>query len=402
MSTENPKYNVENLPLTIDGKIEMVPRRQYCNHKAQTLTIKHKTDIKKGPVSDMIDMIVAGKELQEGNEPVWEKVYEEIKEDIELAQDKNAEAITAANQAAEEKKQAEEALVLKEKQLVEAATSTDVTKTFASLGDKFELGSMDRCIPKGDVSDADLMSALVAGMAMENFSNWAKGDLVSELEKRGHENAMQKLCETTGVPYKSIYRMAVTAREVPPDSRKPGVSFTTYAEIANARFSTDEAKNKAKLAEVIAKVGEKKLTGDEKKDATANANIITTSQEARKAVQIAQGKTITAPDPNKVDLEKDSFIIVDTEAGSIQTCTGFPAILAGNDGVVIIHAKTQRKSYDAKGNKWTALDKYTHPAPEPEEKKPAATAAKGNKGAAATPAPAAAAPAAKKGKGGKK
>lgn len=408
------KLQVDSLPLTIAGKIELVPRRQYVNHRAQELTIQYKADIKKGSVSDMIDMIVAGKELdsEAPDYAVWSKVYDAVKNDIDLAQDKAAEAVEAANQAAEAEKLKKEQSELAEKRLVEVATSTDVASTFATLADKFDLGNMDRCVPKEGTTDEDLMSALVAGMGMENFSNWAKGDLVSELEKRGHEKAMVTLCESTGIPYKTVYRMAITARNVPPDQRKAGVSFTTYAEIAMAKFTSADGKalapekNKEKVAELVEKIGEKVKTGDEKADAEANAKVITTAQEARKAVQTAQGKQApTPPDPNRVDYEKDKFILVNHDAGTVETCTAFPHSVADDDSFIIIHAKTGRKSYDykvkTKESKWSPLEEYQHPAPEPEAQ-PAAPATKG-KGKQPAAAPAAQpAPAAKKKAAGKK
>jgi hypothetical protein len=394
-----PTLNIENLPLSIDGKLEMVPKRQYCNHKAQTLTIKHKTDIKKGNVSDMLDMIVAGKELEEDNEQVWKDVYAELKADVDLAQEEAQRLIEEQEKKAQEEKDREEAEANRQKGLVAAATGTSEALTLNVL-EHFDLGNMDRCIPKGEVSDETLMQALVVGMKMDNFTNWAKGDLVSELENRGCEKAMVTLCEQTGIPYKSIYRMAVTARIVPPEKRLPNVSFTTYAEVANARLSKDDAENSKKLTEVIDRIGEKPAkTGDAKKDEAASAGIITTSQEARKAVQEAQGKTPpTPPDPLNVDLEKHDFIIVNTEDGTVSHSKGFPKSLEDTEGVTIIHAKTARKAYGAgKKLKWTPLDLHEEPAPEPEKpaatpepEKPAAPAAGAKKPAAKKKAAAAA------------
>jgi hypothetical protein len=370
MSKET-KYNVENLPYKLDDKIELIPRRQYMNHKASDLTIRHKVDVKKSAVSDIIDMIVVGKVLDEGNEEQWYKIYDEIKADIELAQTKNAEQIEAANAAAEQKKQQEAEAKEKDAKLVEVANTTDVATVFASLGEHFDLGNMDRCVPKEGTTDETLMSALVAGIKMEEFSNWAKGDLVCELENRGRVNAMVALCESTGIPYKSIYRMAVTARNVPPDKRDPAVGFTTYAEVANARFSKDETKNKEVLAQTIAKIAPK--SGDEKKD----AGVITTALEARKAVQAAQGKEPPTPaDPNAVDLEKHWFAVVDYDARETRAVVGYPKSRENEDGVDIIHLKTARRAY-FKGNKlnWTALDEHKEP-PTEEEAKAADAAAK--------------------------
>lgn len=407
----NTKLQTETLPLTIEGKIEMVPARQYANHKAATLTIRYKVDVKKGQITDLITMIAAGKELDENNEEVWHKIYAEIKEDIELAQDKMEEQVRLQNEEAAKKKEEEEAKIVEEKQLVQYATGVNIAETMATLGDLFDLGNMDRCVPKGDVTNEQLMGALVVGMNMDNFSNWSRGDLVAELETRGHEKAMVELCEITGVPYKSIYKMAVTAREVPPDMRKPGVSFTTYAEIASARYSKDDKEDKAKKEALIGKIGEKVITGDEKKDAVANQNIITTAQQAREAVKIAQGKPTVAPDPNAVNLEKDLFFVVnhDVTDFGVKTATGFPFSLADKDAeqIEIIHVKSKRVAYGftkKNGPKWTALSEHKEPEPEEPEapEVPEAPApAKGGKKAAATPpaaAPAAAAAPKKKGK----
>lgn len=374
------KLNIDNLPVTIDGKIEMVPKRQYCNHMAVTLSMKTKIDIKKNNVSDILDMIVAGKELEDGNEPVWFDVYKKLKEDIDLGQEKNREAIEEANQKTAEEAKAKEEKDAEEKRLVEVAQKTDVALTFSSLSENFDLGNMDRCVANEGVTDDQIMEALAAGLKMDNFSNWAKGDLVAELEKRGHENAMVTLCEQTGIPYKSIYRMATTARNVPPDNRLSGVSFTTYAEVANARFSKDETANQKLLTQTIEKIGEK--TGNEKKDTA----IINTAQEARKAVRTAQGKTAPLPpDPMAVDLEKHDFLIV--RDGSLSASKGFPFSVAGETDCSIIHLKTARVCYDEKGKKWTPIEKHEEPVKEPEpDKEPAKNNSKKKDEQAAAPA----------------
>lgn len=358
------ELNVEKLPLKVDGKIEMVPRRQYANHKASELAIRHKQDVKKTQVSDMIDMIVAGKELEADNEPIWVTVYDEIKKDIELAQERNKEAVEEANRKAEETKTAEAEKAAEAKRLVEVAHTVDIGETFANLSKNFDLGNMDRCIVKGNVSDELVVGALVAGLKMEEFSNWAKGDLVLELEKRGRENVMVELCKETGIPYKSIYRMAITAKNVPPDKRDKNVPFTTYAEVANARFSKDEAEDVKKREATLALVAPK--AADEKK----NVGKVTTALEARKAVQAAQGKEPPkAPDPNAVNDEKDLFLII--IGGDVKKSIGFPTSLEADENVMmIIHAKTARKAYGTGAKrKWTALDEHKEPEPKKEEKK---------------------------------
>lgn len=358
------KLNVENLPLTIDNKIEMVPKRQYCNHKASSLQIRHKIQVSKAQISDLIDMAVNGKELEAGNEPIWNDIYQEVKDDIDLAQDKNREAIEAANAKAEEEKKAKDEKEANEKRLVSVAVGADVAATFASLSDNFDLGNMDRCVPKEGTTDDQIISALVTGLKMDNFSNWAKGDLVAELDKRGHESAMVILCEQTGIPYKSIYRMAVTARNVPPDKRDPNVSFTTYAEVANARLSKDETENRKLLNQTLDKIAPKEKTGDAKKDEVTNAGKIVTAQDARKAIQEAQGKEPPVkPDKNAVDLAKDTFVIVNWEDHSLSACLGFPASLADTEGVDILHARTFRRAYQG-GKKFSALDVHKEPAKE--------------------------------------
>lgn len=399
------KLKVDELPLTINGKTELVRQNQYAAHKATGFTASLKVNVTKKDVTDMIDMIVAGKELDQESPDngVWIQVYEEVKADIELAQDKFEERV-----AEEERKKQEEAAAEKAKQdralsLVTTASSVDKTLAFASLGEKFDLGAnLNQCVPKEGTTVEDALTGLVASFNMAEFTNWAKGDLVAWLESKGEEQAMVILCQQTGIPYKSIWRMAATARAVPPEKRDPAVSFTTYSEIALADFSKEKKLigdkaaeyNKATREELLAKVAPAPAkTGNEEADKAAKAQVITTALDARAAVAAAQGKVVIPPDPNAVDLEKHSFLVFDTEDKTVSFTKGFPKSL-DKEGYIIVHEKTNRSAEGfGDDRKWIALPEHKEPAPvaatAPAAAAPAATPA-------AEPAKEEAKPAAKK------
>lgn len=376
MATETkPKFNIDQLPLIIDGKTELVKRNQYEAYKASTLSLKHKNEIKKSDIHNMIDMIVTGKKLDPEGEDIWVKVHEEVEQDILLAQDKVEEAIEAEKKKDEVAKALENAKIEKATALVTTATTgTNAIKAFADLSDKFDIGSMDRCIPKEGTTVQDALTALFAAGKLEEFSNWAKGDLVKFLEDSGEEQALNILCQQLGIPWKSMFRMAVTSRNVPPEKRNPDVSFTTYAEIANASFSEkkgDEAAKETALKrdELLGKVAPAPAkTGDDAKDAVAKAAVITTSQQAREAVKIAQGKEIAAPaDPLAVDVDKHQFIVIkkgDDGEPVVKACIGYPMSLDGDESATIIHQKTGRYingKIGSKKTKWLHLDTWTEP-----------------------------------------
>jgi hypothetical protein len=138
--------------------------------------------------------------------------------------------------------------------------------------------------------------------------------------------------------------MAITAKQVPPDKRRAGVSFTAYAEIANARLAEDKSVSLRKREELLLQVGQS----------------IRTTQEARAAVEFAQGKTTPPTNAgNAPDLEKDMFVCIGNEEDPeyIVKSKGLPDTLR-QEAITIIHVKTCKKLV---GNKWAEIGEYVPP-----------------------------------------
>jgi hypothetical protein len=224
---------------------------------------------------------------------------------------------------------------------------------------------MDRFVAKKDVSNETLLAALKAGLGMSEFSNWMTGDLVVALEDRGQLAVCAKLAESMGKPFANIYNAAKTARNVPPDKRTKGVSYTIFAEIANGKYSDKPDEHKTKLAALVDK---------------AAAGEIKSSQEARELKNKAQGKTPPAPKLPEED-EKHEFIVIDHEQTLVQVCVGFPKE-ALEAGATILDKKTGKMfgSMRAKPeNRWTDLPIYKKPEPEAEKEEATGKGAKKKK-----------------------
>lgn len=368
------KYNTENLPITIGGAEHMVNKSKYAKHIANELSITLKADIGQKNVIDLIQVIEAGKPLSSDNPEEWHKAYAKIETDIKRAQEIIAENDLEAKKKAEEQAAAAATKEKNELALAEGAKSINVSESFSRMGELFDLGeSLDRCVVKEgvEVSDADLMAGFATALRMGEFSNWAKGDLIVQLEDRGHDGAMQKYCEATGTPYQSVYRMAVTARAVKPTERVKGVSFTSYQEVATARLDKDEKINDTKRAELLNQVG---------KGAFENA------AKVREAVKAAAGKTPPPPkDPMAVDKEEDIFIVVNYDERNTSQHVGLPAWALNDSSIELIHARTVRAITDTVGNRLAELPKAKDPNP-PQAATPEPVK-KGGKAAAAKAAP---------------
>lgn len=347
MSTATKSVVPELFPLTIDGKIEWVKRGQYAKQAAETQAIKLKADIKKAHVEEMLDAAEKGVTEMNSEAPdEMKKTFDRVRSDWDDAvthvEEMEAEAQEAKEKAeaeAKEKEENENALVLKAK---------DSHVSLADLSKTFDTGNMDRFIPKKDVDDATLLSALKAGMSMSEFSNWMIGDLVVALEDRQQLGVVAKLAESMGKAYANIYNAAKTARNVPPDKRTKGVSYTIFAEIANAKYSDKPEDHKKKMSELIDR---------------AAAGKIESSQQARELKNAAAGKTAPAaklPEEN----DKHEFIIIDHSQELVQVTVGFPRELFDN-GALILDKRTgkQFQSFRAKPeNRWSDLPIYKKPA----------------------------------------
>lgn len=356
----------ELLPVDLGGgEIQFVKRADYAKRTAENFALKHKAEVKKDHVTQCLDFLdTGGRELEGENPEELTKLFDVVKEDyidavkkIEDDKAKAEEEKAAQERAAKEKQEKEDALFLEVK---------DEKADFATLAKTFDTGNMDRFVPKGKVTDQQLLAALNTGLGMSEFTNWMIGDLVVALEDRGQLNVVSRLAESRGVAYSKMYNDAKTARAIPPDDRKPGISFTIYREVANAKIPADKQADKTKL---LAAVGEGKHT----------------TQTVREAVREIQGKAAPADllpeeDPKKV------FLILDPNTAdltkAIVKTTGFPKELF-DEGSIIVNPKTMQKfvknGFAKKPeNRWEDLEEYTKPEPpKEEEKKEEKPAAKG-------------------------
>lgn len=349
------------LPLTIENETQWVKRADYVKAVSGQFAIQFKAEVGRTHINQMLDAIEAGKTgLGDDNPAEFIAVFDKVLEDYEAGQEHDDELELEAQRvkqeeedAAKEKEEAEQELFLSVK---------DESAGFADLAKMFDTGeNMDRFTPKKGVKDADLFSAFNASLSMGEFTSWMKGDLVVELEKRGHIGVCTKIAEERGMKFSSLYRMAKTAKVVPPESRVKGVSFTIYAEIANAKLAEKPEDHETKLLALL----EKASSGD------------LNTQTAREAVKEAQGKG-PKPDVLPEDDAKRTFLVVqvDAEGGDeVKTVKGFPK-LAYEDGAIIIDLKTGARFAEngfrkAAANRWVAVPEYKAPEPEPEPEKPA-------------------------------
>jgi hypothetical protein len=251
------KIKPELLPADLGGgDIQFIKRADYARRTAETVALKLKAEVKRDHVMQILTALDGGQtELPGDNPEPIVKLFEVVREDYQSAVEeiKRKDKETAEKKAADEQKAAAQ----KEREDNLFLAVKDQAPVL-SVFDKFDTGNMDRFVPRGEVSDADLLSALKAGLNMESFSGWMIGDLVCELENRGQLNVVKRLAEDSGKPYSKVYNDAKTARVFPPDKRSQGVAFTVYREVANAKF-TDEQKKTA-LPTLVSEIAEGKHT----------------------------------------------------------------------------------------------------------------------------------------------
>jgi hypothetical protein len=364
----------ELFPTMINGDIHWLKRGDYAKRTADNLAITTKAELKKEHALQALDAIEKGqRELAGDNPEPFVKLFATILEDYDAAVEK-----VKQDQQAEADKKAAEELAKKEKTEKEEGLFLSIKDTNTGLDELtqlFDTGDMDRFVPKGDVTNEQMLSALNTAVQMGEFTAWMRGDLVVELEKRDLLQVVARVAESKGIPYSGLYNDAKTAKAFPPEKRTKGVSFTIFRELANAKFTPEQVKAKESLVNEIAEGKH-------------------TTQSIREAVKKAQGKTPPAELGREED-PKRKFLVIDTgladEGKLVEIALGFPKKLVGG-GVTIIDAKTMEQFTGKKKEeeRWVALAEYK----DPEAPAPAAAPA----APAPTPAPAAAA-AAKKGKG---
>lgn len=361
--SNKPKIVPELFPVVINGETQWVKRGVYAKQIAGQQQISLKADIRQSHVVEMIEGI------EKGTKEMNPEAPDEIKATFEIVQQAYEEAVQHVIDVAreEEETKAREEQEKKDKEAAEdkiVLSVKDNAADFGTLAKLFDTGeNMDRFIPKAKMSDETLLGAFSASLKMGEFTNWMKGDLVVALEDRGQLGVVSKLCEATGQPYANVYNAGKTARNVPPDKRTKGVSYTIYAEIANARYSDKEDEHNKTMIELV----EKAASGE-----------IKSSQEAREIKNKAAGKK---PAPKKLpeDDEKHLFIVIDHAQELVQVTAGFPKELFAEGSLVIDKSNGKIfQSFKSKPeNRWADLPIYAKP--KPPEPKPA-TPAKKSKG----------------------
>lgn len=360
----------ELLPADLGGgQIQFIKRSDYARRTAETWSLKTKAEIKKDHVTQVLDSLDKGQRDIPGDEnpqelvKLWDAVradYDDAVKEVEEKQAKEAEEKAKAEADAKAKAEADAALV---------QTAVSAPLDFGALSSKFDMGNMDRFIPKDGVTEEELVTALRMGLQLQEFTGWVRGDLVVELEKRGKLNIVKTLSEQMGIPYSNVYNDARTARRFPPEKRTKDVKFTVYREVGAAAWTTEQEQKT--LPTLVNEIAEGKHN----------------SQTVREAVRKAQGKK----DPEKLAPEDDpkfQFIMIDPGIATedvdkgVQIVTGIPKDLLGG-GVVIINPKTNKRfmGYLKKvENRWADLSEYKSASAEAAEPQaptpaPAATAA---------------------------
>lgn len=285
------------------GKVEWVAKKDYLTRTAEFLTKKLKTAINRAQVEAMLKTVEKGEDLEgEDITAAQKKAFAQIEEDFQNAEANLVERQAEADAAAEaERIEAEKKAVI-EKRLVTVGTENmKVAENFAGVFKKFDFGAnMTQCIPKGEVTDDELLKAFGTMIATENMTNWAIGDLVNALEDRGHENVVIQVCEEVKKSYSNVSNMARTCKAIKPADRHQRLSFTHFSTVATAIFEGKTEKQTDKIRrDLLEKAEEDKM------------NVA----ELRAATREKQGKAPDTTDkPKKAKAGNKRFLVIPVEA----------------------------------------------------------------------------------------
>lgn len=193
------------------------------------------------------------------------EMYERMAADFEAANDL-LESIEMPEVIVNDTEEEEDT---QEDECLELINSVKDGMELSSFTQKFDLGGMTRCVPKGEVDAKDWVKAFAFGLTLESGSQWIIGDAVVALENAGYENVVNQLCAQFKKSYSTVSNYARTCRVLDHESRDPMLPFTVHLEVATADLPQDKMKS------LLAKAKEEKLS----------------SQEVRGKVREAQGKT---------------------------------------------------------------------------------------------------------------
>jgi hypothetical protein len=242
-----------------DDSIEFLEKAEYIKDRAFYYTSKLKVEVTDQHIRAILAMVERGEELAPESPNEFFTIYEEISaalaEHKQAAKQKEAERL--ANKQAQEQNRL--ARSTKEAQLIESVKDISMGSAWGSFTEKFDLGkNLNQCLPKGDVTDEELVGALALGFGMENMSQWVIGDVVTSLERLGYENVVVQVCDLYKKAYPTVSGYARVSKAVPANKRDSSIPFSTYKEIANARLHDNPEKNNKAIAGLIEKAVEEK------------------------------------------------------------------------------------------------------------------------------------------------
>ena len=103
---------------------------------------------------------------------MYEKMAFDYETAVDLIESKNTETIVNDNVE----------VVEPENESLELVNSVTEGLDLSSFTQKFDLGGMTRCVPKGNVEARDWVKAFAFGLTLESGSQWIIGDAVVALE----------------------------------------------------------------------------------------------------------------------------------------------------------------------------------------------------------------------------
>jgi hypothetical protein len=264
-----------------EAKPQLVEEAGYISALTSYAGKKYKSlKLESAQVKKLVQLAVKGEELADEVPDELKELFKKVEADVEAAKDAAAEAAAEEDRKLKEEEEKEAAAKSVELELVEYGKSSPVA--MSNFSEKFDLGEgMSQCVPKGEVTLQDWVGAFAFGVALESGSQWIIGDSVVALENAGQENVVIQLSAQLNKAYPTVSGYARAARAFPPDSRKPGLPFTTYREIGNAKFSDDPKKDQKAKEKLLDKAVKEKLS----------------TPEVRSHVRMEQGKE-TTPQPS--------------------------------------------------------------------------------------------------------
>lgn len=273
------KYNY--WPIEIKGDEIMVDRSEYLDQVFLEFSkkfAKESVELKKSDVENYMLIFETGRQVDESQTPemaleIWHRIKRDGGKSMEFELKKKElkkDRIHEVKREVESSKNNELALVSK-------ATEMDFGTGLGEFYQAFDMGvNVNKCIPKGDVSVEQLLSALGLGFVLQQSCQWIVGDIVNELNRRGYEDVVMEVCKRYDKSYSTIYSWSRTCRMFPPSvrDRHVNVPFSTAMAIACSKYADDDATNKKLAQETFKVASEQKWS----------------QSEARKNIRKIQGK----------------------------------------------------------------------------------------------------------------